>query len=430
MVEGRPLFHRQFRVVANGVVRHIMSLSSVVRDGEPGRARMVGVNMDVTEQVRHQDELRRTNNLQSLGLLAGGIAHDFNNLLTGIMAHAELLRFTHEGVPDVMEVVDAISQAVESASALTQQLLTFSKGGAPIRRVVSLEELVQEQMTFSLRGSSTRFELTTGPDLWAAEVDPGQMAQVVQNLVLNADQAMPPGGEITVHLQNLSPELPGDPCMVELRITDTGHGMPEEVRQQVFLPYFSTKPEGHGLGLSICHSIVERHGGSIRVESEVGEGTTFVIALPASVDGMGEEQPEPITHQGEGRILIVDDQDDVRVALTRLVKRLGFHTIGASEVDEAVALARAEFDLRGSFDLVLTDLTMPGSQGGLDVVRRLKEIDPGACVAVLSGYADDPVLRDYRAHGFDAALTKPVSVAELSSALNALVGGRGGSGLE
>ncbi len=428
VLEGKPLSHRQFRVVVEGGVRHIMSLASRVRDGDTGRTRMIGVNMDVTEQVRHQDELRRTNNLQSLGLLAGGIAHDFNNLLTGIMAHAELLRFTNEGAPEVTEVVDAISQAVESASTLTQQLLTFSKGGAPIRRMVSLEELVREQVTFSLRGSSTCFELTTGSNLWAAEVDPGQMSQVVQNLVLNADQAMPRGGEISVHLQNRYPEQPGDPCMIELRVTDTGHGMPEEVCQQVFLPYFSTKIEGHGLGLSICHSIVERHGGSIRVESVVGEGTTFVIELPASVGGMGEGDSEPMTHKGEGRILIVDDQDDVRVALMMLIERLGFDTVGASDVNEAVDLVRAEYGVRGSFDLVLTDLTMPGSQGGLDVVRRIKRIDPGACIVVLTGYADDPVLRDFRDHGFDAALTKPVGAAELSKTLNALVGVRRGDG--
>jgi CheY-like chemotaxis protein len=383
---------------------------------------MIGVNMDVTEQVRHQEELRRANNMESLGLLAGGIAHDFNNLLMGIIAHTELLRFTHDGIPEVVEVMDTIGQAVDSARALTQQLLTFSKGGAPIRRVVSLDELVREQVTFSLRGSSTRAEVVSDPDLWAADVDPGQMAQVVQNLVLNADQAMPPGGEIQVRLANKLPESPFGTRVVEISVTDSGHGMSEEVRQKVFHPYFSTKPEGHGLGLSICHSIVERHGGSIRVESAVGEGTTFVIELPASTQDIGDEFSDPTTHQGEGRVLIVDDQDDVRQALVKLIGKLGFDTVGARCVDEAVELARSEHALRGSFDMVLTDLTMPGSQGGLDVVRRVKEIDPDACVVVLSGYAEDPVLRDFRHHGFDAALNKPVGAKELSRVLHALIG--------
>ncbi len=389
----------------------------IMRD-ESGRAhRALGAMTDITEQVRREEQSRRANNLESLGLLAGGIAHDFNNQLSGILALSELLNLVADDPAEVRELTRQIGEAVDASTLLTRQLLTFSKGGAPTRRTVALDELVREHAKFALTGSSTRVTFDFAPDLWAANVDPGQIAQVIQNLVINADQAMERGGELRISACNSPAEDPGAPPVLELRVTDAGPGMAPETMRRIFDPYFTTKATGHGLGLSICHSIVERHEGTIRVESNPDQGTSFIVRLPAAErPGEREERGKALTH-GSARVLLVDDLEDVRRLLGRLMTSLGYRVDAVANVEEAVRAFLAAREEGDPHAVVVTDLTIPGTPGGLEVLRRIRLVDPNVPVVVSSGYANDPVLADHEAHGFDEKLTKPVRLEALSRVL-------------
>ncbi len=398
-----------------------------MRDAEGRAYRALGAMKDITEQERHEEERRRANNLESLGLLAGGIAHDFNNLLTSIIVHAELVEFHADQPEDVRKLAYRIVAAVENARHMTRQLLTFSKGGAPSRRPIPLERLVRDQVTFSLRGSSIQCAFECEEGLSSADVDRGQIGQVIQNLVLNAQQAMPTGGRLHVSARNLREDegltSSRDQRFLELRIRDNGAGMPEHILSRVFDPYFSTKSDGHGLGLSICHSIVERHGGSIRVESAPGKGTTFIIRLPATRERRRSPGPAHEVIPGAGKVLIVDDLAEVRTSVTQLLVALGYEVVAAEDVHTAVEAVRDAIEDDARFDVVLTDLTIPGTEGGVAVLRGVRSLDPGLKVAVTSGYANDPILASYEAHGFDGKLVKPIRMRALSSLLAGLRAG-------
>ncbi len=396
-----------------------------LRDQDGRAYRALGAMSDITEQVRREEQVMRANNLESLGLLAGGIAHDFNNQLTSVLARAEMAELRADDPAEVRKLAQQIIRAVERASGLTRQLLTFSKGGTPERRAVSLEELVREHVTFSLRGSSTEVVFRFERPLWSADVDPGQIGQVIQNLVLNANQAMGKGGELVIETRNVALAdghgSARDGRLLELTVTDNGPGIPKDILRRIFDPYFTTKPEGHGLGLSICHSIVERHGGSITVKSALGEGTTFTIRLPATDAPRRATGPETRLRSGSGRVLVVDDLEDVRLSLTQLLEALSYRVTAVRDVEEAVAATRAAIAAGAPYDVVLTDLTIPGTAGGTEVLRRVKELAPGVRVVVVSGYTDDPVLARHKAHGFDANLSKPVRMRALSSTLARLL---------
>lgn len=400
----------------------------ILRDDDGRAYRALGAMTDITEQARREEAAIRANNLESLGLLAGGIAHDFNNQLTSMLAAAELLELDAGDPVMVRVLAQQIGTAVENAARLTRQLLTFSRGGAPSRQAVSIEEVVRENVTFSLRGSSTQVALVFEDALWSANVDPGQIGQVIQNLVLNADQAMGKNGTLRVEARNCV--LPAEPPrrsggrFIELRVTDSGPGIADSVLPRIFDPYFTTKPKGHGLGLSICHSIVERHHGSIQVESVLGEGTTFIVRLPAAQDVAPARDRVDALALGAGRILIVDDIDEVRGSITQILEALGYWVTAAAGVDDAVAAFRLAGERGQPYDVVLTDLTIPGTGGGLDVLRRLRAIDPSVRVVVASGYANDPILANHEAHGFNAKLTKPIRLRALSSVLANLLGTR------
>ena len=412
-------YRYRFRL-KDGRFGHFEDQLFIMRD-ETGRPyRVLGTMHDISEQARHEEEQRRVNNLESLGLLAGGIAHDFNNLLTSILAQAELVKITATQPELVTDRASQIGVAVRQAAQLTRQLLTFSKGGEPIRRSVSLEDLVREQVTFSLRGSSTKVHYGFETDLRSADVDRGQVGQVVQNLVLNAEQAMGKGGELHINARNVGPEEAGGAAFVELTIRDNGSGMPEAVRAKIFDPYFTTKSDGHGLGLSICHSIVERHGGTIHAESTPGTGTVFTILLPATSTKVAPASSHSRPAPAHGKILVVDDLEDVRASLACLLKAMGYQVADAPDVEAATRALRDAMDAGVPFDVVVTDLTIPGSEGGIDVVRQAKDLDPGLRVVVASGYAQDPVLANPGQYGFDGKLVKPIDAESLSDVLTGL----------
>jgi len=390
-----------------------------------------------TDQIREQmrreahleAELQRATRLESLGLLAGGIAHDFNNLLTVIIGNLSMVTLGSDLEPEAKGHVSAASRATLRARDLTQQLLTFAKGGSPVRTALSLAELVQEVADFVLRGTAVDCEFTYASDLWPAHVDKSQISQVVQNLVINAVQAMPQGGHIRIDLCNeeVAPNAsrllaPGR--YLHMTIADTGSGIAPDVLPRIFDPYFTTKKTGNGIGLATVFSIVRKHGGHITVESTVGTGTTFHLHLPASDEPLGSAVPRQLTVDTatlSGRVLLMDDEPDIRRLAAQMMQHLGLEVHSVADGAAAAAeYARALRDGR-RYDIVILDLTVPGGMGGLQALRLLRETDPEVCAVVSSGYSEDEVMAAYRKHGFRAIVSKPYGIDELASTLRPLL---------
>ncbi|MEE4245916.1 MAG: ATP-binding protein [Kangiellaceae bacterium] len=419
-VESESLFHSRFRIIKNGEIRHISAFA--VTKGDV----VTGLNMDVTAEVKHQEEVLRMNNLDALGALAGGIAHDFNNQLASILGRTELIAINSKDSDYVIKMAKGLMKSVESAKALTKQLLTFSKGDTPIKESTSITELIQQNVEFSLHGASLSVNYRLPSVLWNAEVDPHQIGQVIQNIVINAVQAMnKPGGELIITAENTvitkaSPQL-SDGDYLKLTITDNGPGIQAEEVSRIFDPYYSTKAEGNGLGLAICHSIVTKHGGNIEVLSEADQGTTFVIHLPATTKPAIPLHKSESIKTGKGKLLVVDDMPEVLDLLTEMVESIGYDCQPAASVEDAVKLYQEALSLE-PFDLVLTDLTMPGSGGGVEVLERLKEIDESVKVIVVSGYADKYSLANADSMGFSGKLKKPCGLAELSEEIMRVTG--------
>jgi PAS domain S-box-containing protein len=416
-------FEYHFRTLG-GEDRWVLHDSRIVRDPASGQQIVEAIVKDVTERRRLQEETAKAQRLESLGVLAGGIAHDFNNILTVVLGNVSLARM---GLPDdhpaVARLADA-GTAVGRARDLTQQLLTFAKGGAPVRCVGPVDEVVRSSSTLALAGSSADCTLEIAPDLWPAEIDEGQIAQVVSNLVINADQAMPAGGRIRVLAANVRvsgglPHPMPSGRYVRVSVRDDGMGIPANHLSRIFDPYFTTKQKGSGLGLSVCYSIVKNHGGGMFVESQLGLGACFHVYLPAA-DDVASTPPEgvPRSVRGAGRVLVMDDDPLVRGVLAAMLTELGFQAVFARDGAEAV-VAYADAARRGHpFAAAILDLTVRGGVGGLEAVRRLLALDPGARALVSSGYSNDPVLSDHRAHGFRGVVRKPYRVEELSAALH------------
>jgi PAS domain S-box-containing protein len=379
---------------------------------------------DVTEEKRTEEELLKAQKLQSVGLLAGGIAHDFNNILAGILLKSQMAsRALTKGVP-INTYLDSIIDATQNASRLTQQLLTFAKGGAPIKEAASIGELLQDSVQFGLRGSGVDSRFNIAEDLWNAEIDKGQISQVIHNLVINAEQAMPEGGTITVSAQNFTngtakgvPDLArGDYVMVT--IADQGTGITPDHMARIFEPYFTTKPKGHGLGLATTYSIVKRHGGHIRVESEVGVGTTFTMYLPASVQAVAEPPPSIDEEtRGSGYVLVMDDDELLLECAREILQDLGYQVAVAGDGVAACKLYQDASENGRAFDAVILDLTIRGGMGGKETMQRLLQYDPDVKAIVASGYSADPIMSNPTEYGFRAVLTKPFRVESVSSAL-------------
>jgi signal transduction histidine kinase/ActR/RegA family two-component response regulator len=373
-----------------------------------------------------QDERIRAAHLESLGMLAGGIAHDFNNALTVVLGNVSLARRTLASQPDLADELQASEAAIDQAARLARQLLAFAKGGAPARELSALGPLAREAATIACMGSSARLEIDLADDLWLAEVDRGQFLQIISNLVLNAVQAMPDGGEVTVSARNVpAGSGPGAPSwpMVRIDVEDTGPGIETDLFRKVFDPYFTTKPAGTGLGLTTVRAIVLRHKGEVRLERPPGGGARFVILLPATPDGLlPAPAPRAVAEEpalGPARILVLDDEAAVRELYERMLTRLGLEFVLASDGASAIAeYMRAQASGR-PFDLLILDLTLPGGNGGLAVLEAVRELDPGARALVASGYSDSDVLEHPARSGFTGALAKPFTLAELAHALRA-----------
>ena len=411
----------------------IEEVVSPIRDSKNEVAGVVLVFRDITERQRNEAERRKAETMEQLGLLAGGIAHDFNNLLTAIIGNISLASLLLP--PDdelTTRLVDAKNASIR-ARDLAQQLLTFARGGAPIKKTASIGKLIQDTVSFSLRGSHSRSEFTFGPDLWPAEIDPGQISQVIGNLVVNADQAMPNGGTLRVTCDNFRynpdampqiPDLTGGEY-IRIRIRDEGVGIPEEYLKRIFDPYFTTKPKGTGLGLATTYSIVKNHNGLITVESELHHGSTFTLYLPAAthqelpVENVSPVSTTPIT--GSGRVLIVDDEESIRALVDFTLSHLGYEVSAAATALDGVDLYRQKLEAGERFDAVILDLTLPGGMGGKEALKKLIEIDPTVNAIVSSGYATDATMSRYQDFGFRGVIAKPYEAAELGKTVRDVI---------
>jgi PAS domain S-box-containing protein len=382
---------------------------------------------DITEHRKLEEDQRRAHKLDSLGVLAGGIAHDFNNLLTGILGNVSMTKLGMSPENKCYAGLDKAEKAIKRASDLTQQLLTFSKGGAPVMKTASIEQIVTDSASFVLRGSNVRCEFIIPHAVWPVEADEGQMNQVINNLIINADQAMPEGGIIKVCIENLTVE-PGDiPTIrdgryVRLSIEDQGTGISEDHQHKIFDPYFTTKQKGSGLGLATVYSIIKSHDGYIKVESKVGAGTTFLVYLPASDKEMpaaNRAEVKPLS--GTGKILIMDDDELVREVASGILEHIGYEAALCSEGNEAIELYREAKQVGEPFAAVIMDLTIPGGMGGKETMKMLLDIDRTAVGIVSSGYCNDPILAHYGDYGFRGVVTKPYSIEELGKVLHDLL---------
>jgi len=381
---------------------------------------------NITERQLLEEERLRAQKLESIGTLAGGIAHDFNNLLQAVFGYLAMAQLTLDRPERARGMLAEAERALHQTVGLTSQLLTFSKGGRPARRTIGLGPVLRDATAFALSGSRCGASVEIAPDLWSVEADAGQIAQVVQNVVLNADQAMSAGGTVRVAARNLRAGDPGLPRDLEARdhvlieVADSGTGIPEEHLGRIFDPYFTTKPRGSGLGLATSYSIVRGHEGKITVASVAGAGSTFSIFLPASHGPLatGEAAPAPEPPR-LARILVMDDEERVREVAGALLGELGHEVALAGSGTEAVGVFRAERAAGRPFDLVILDLTVRGGMGGAEAIRELRAIDPGVRAVLASGYADERLLADHRDAGFAAFLRKPYDLDELRRALHA-----------
>jgi PAS domain S-box-containing protein len=378
---------------------------------------------NITEKYLLEEERLKSQKLEAIGTLAGGIAHDFNNLLQGVFGYVSMAKMALNQPEKLVEMLDQVEEALSLSVNLTAQLLTFAKGGNPIKKKMNLNPVLETAAKFALSGSRCDCRMRLDPDLWLAEVDKGQIAQVIQNIVLNASEAMPEGGRIELSSQNIS--LPRGRRQIKISIKDTGIGIPEAYRSKIFDPYFTTKKKGSGLGLATSYSIIRNHGGSIEVESTQNEGATFIITLPAYASDILEEkpsQPDADVLKRKGRILVMDDEPMIRDVAKNMIEVLGHDIELASHGEEAIEKYREALKSGNPFDIVILDLTIKNGMGGEETIRRLHEIDPDVSAVVSSGYSDNPIVSEYQDHGFKGLLNKPYNLNELMKCLNGLLG--------
>jgi PAS domain S-box-containing protein len=401
-------------------------------DHSTGQVRqVVEYGRNVTMRMRAEEERLRFSKLGSMSILAGGIAHDFNNILTAILGNIGLAMLNKKLDEEGMESLMQAERACFRAQELSRQLLTFAKGGAPIKKVASLVKLVRESAKLALAGSNSLCEFALPAKIWSVEIDEGQISQVINNLLINADQAMPSGGVIKIEAGNIVVEEGSDLPLpagkyVKLTITDQGIGIPSKDSEKIFDPYFTTKQKGSGLGLATAYSIIKNHSGHIKVESQLGVGTTFEIYLPAKDEEPSISLDEPVTpHTGQGKVLVMDDEEMVQEVLCRILRKLGYKADSASDGSQAIEKFVKAKETGKSFDAVILDLTVPGGMGGKETIEKLLKIDPQVKAIVSSGYSDDPIMADFENYGFSAVIAKPYKVIELSKILQGAITKRG-----
>ena len=425
----------EYRVIGSDEeIRWVHHRTYPLNDASGKISRIIGLAQDITERKKWEEERMRGAKLESLGLLAGGLAHDFNNLLTAILGQLSLAKYEVDTAHPLFSRLSEAEQASLRAQDIAQQLLTFSKGGDPIKNVVFLENILEENVRLVLAGSKVRPVFRGIQGLWAVNVDLGQICQVLHNLVINARQAMESGGECLIETHNVSKEegerliqshglVPSQDQWIQISIQDQGIGISKENLAKIFDPYFTTKSTGSGLGLATSYSIIRNHGGVLWAESEVGVGSRFSFLLPALSPEKTVQAPnEKEIKFGHGHILIMDDEEQIRKVLGEMVQACGYSFQAVPDGEQALRLFRQAQNGRDPFSAVILDLTIPGGLGGKEVVKEMLSLDPHLRAIVVSGYSNDPVLANYEDYGFKGRVAKPFNLLDLSIVLNSVIG--------
>lgn len=411
----------------DGGTLYVNTKSYPLKDGTGEVTSVIEVINNITDKHLLEEQILRTQKLEAVGLLAGGIAHDFNNLLLGIFGSVSMAKTLSEKGGKTYQMLEVAETALDEAKNLTKQLLTFSKGGEPVKNVFHIPRVVHNSAKFALSGSTVNYVFSPDGDLWPVEADEGQIKQALHNIILNAVEAMPGGGTLGIEARNVNAEaedgVPLSPgkyvCLV---ISDTGTGIPESYLSKIFDPYFSTKQRGSGLGLTTSYSIMKKHGGAIEARSELGAGTTFSVYIPASDEEMLPERTGKDTYiRGRGKVLLLDDEEVVRTVADYMLRDLGYDAEFAGNGEEAVEKYEEAMRKGRPFKVVILDLTVRGGIGGKDTLKRLRDMDPGVRAVVSSGYSEDSVLSNYREYGFKAVLSKPYAIEELGSVLRSVL---------
>lgn len=417
-------------VLPDGRVRIVNGRAEVAFDADGRPARLFGTMQDVTEKKLMEDEILKAKKLETIGNLAGAIAHDFNNLLVGIIGRISVAMEHVEKDGKLHEMLREVEAAALRTKGLTRQLLTFSRGGRPVKEAASVVDLLRSTADLVLRESGIRCEFSFPDGDVYADMDQGQVGQAMNNIILNARQAMDEGGLVEIEAKNVTvageDPLPMDHGRyVMVSIKDNGRGIPEENLDRIFDPFFTTRQRASGLGLAVTYSVIRKHGGHITVESKEGKGTTVRVYLPAFV-GRPPSAPGSLkVERGSGRVLLMDDDEIVRDVAGEMLEFLGYDYSFARDGAEAIALFKKAIETGAPFDAVILDLTVEDGMGGADAVKKLVRIDPHVKAIVSSGYSRDPIMSDYGKHGFCAVMHKPYRLAEFSRAVKDAISGRG-----
>lgn len=398
----------------------------------------IGVIRDISDrrklekkQIELDEQILHSRKMEAIGVLAGGIAHDFNNLLQGVFGYISMAKLNLGEKEKCVEMLEQAEKAMHMSVNLTKQLLTFSKGGKPLKKIMKILPIIENSAKFALSGSRTDYSLENDVKLKLVDVDEGQISQVIQNIIINADQAMPEGGTVSITVQNV--QAPGEALpaglaagrYIRISIKDNGIGIPEHYLPRIFDPYFTTKEKGSGLGLAASYSIIRHHGGMVDVKSEMGKGSTFSIYLPSveTDEPIIPPDPKELTAVRRCKILLMDDEKLIRDVAGAMMKALGHSVEFALNGEEAIDKYRESLSSGRRFDIVILDLTIRGGMGGEETMQRLLEIDPDVKAVVSSGYADSSAICEYEKCGFKACLAKPYQVSTLKNVLRDLLKG-------
>jgi PAS domain S-box-containing protein len=431
LAEGHIVEHANHDILTSkhGIKYNVAASAAPLRDFENSIRGVVIVFKDITARLKREEERLKANKLESIGILAGGIAHNFNNILTGIFGNLEFAEAKLPRTHQAYKFINTAHHAMERATELTKQLLTFAKGGDPLIESLNIQEVINNALEFNLSGSNVKAGLNLPDDLWQVKADKGQLNQIFSNLIINAKHAMPDGGNIYIEAENCAttdiPNLSGD--FIKIIVKDDGVGIPAKFIKQVFDPYFTTKQTGSGLGLATVHSIISRHNGHIAVKSTPQTGTIFTIHLPAVKTSPRQEETTTVssieyTSPMSAHILLMDDEKMILDVSSTLLESYGYQVEIATDGNEALKKYRSATASGRPFDLVIMDLTIPGGMGGKETIKKLLAFAPDAKVIASTGYSTDPVIANYKKYGFKGQLVKPfrleVLKAEVARLLN------------
>lgn len=425
VIEKKKAIEFEFKQPSSKGDIFIALRGELIPESEMGIYRCIVTLLDITEKKKFEQEILKAQKLESLGILAGGIAHDFNNTLTAIIGNISLAKMNLEENNPILEDLKNAENAALQARNLTQQMLTFSTGGSPIKSITSLKELIMEIAKFCLRGSNAICKDDIQDDLWNVNVDKGQISQVINNLIINAIQAMPKGGVVGIKASNEEIkqfETGKVQKMVKITIEDNGIGIPKKILPNIFDPFFTTKKTGTGLGLTICYSIVKSHGGYITVESEEGKGSKFYVFLPA----IEEKESKPTIKEnfdvnGSGIVFVLDDEPNILSLLKRILKQLGYEPYLFNTGEDLIKSYKEFMEKGESIKFLILDLTIPGGMGGKETLEELKKINPQVKAFVSSGYSNDPIMGEFQNHGFMGVIAKPYTIQDLKKIIDSVL---------